>query len=214
MAPSVRRSAPSNEFNLIACLVALAIAGCNSHIETAEARLEKEYELHPGFKRPVAVAKFAGMVSIDGKRPQRGCRLFVILNDPEHLDAAVKSARPSHYAVCDRDGNFAFTTYERGDGVPPGKYVLTLVELHLPTSNSRGNLFNSARLQGGPRQYDQPDELKNLYNDPEKNLKQDTFKLDVQLPGKADYRFALAVAGKPPILKPGANALTGRPFLP
>jgi hypothetical protein len=213
MAPSVRRLAWSNEFTLLSCLIALIVAGCNSHVETAEARLEQEYELRPEFKRPFTVAKFSGKVSIDGKRPRSDCRLFVILNDPEHLDAAAKSARPSHYAVCDRDGHFAFTTYERGDGVPPGKYVMTLVELHLPTANARGNLFSLARMQHGPRQYDQPDELKNLYNDPEKNLKQDTFKLDVQFPGKEDYRFALAVAGKSPILKPGANAVTGRPFL-
>jgi len=67
-------------------------------------------------------------------------------------------------------------------------------------------------MQRGPRQYDQPDELKNLYNDPERNLKQGTFKLDVKIPGKEDYRFALAVAGKTPILKPGSYAVTGRPF--
>ena len=57
------------------------------------------------------------------------------------------------------------------------------------------------------------DELNNLYNDPDKNIKEGAFLLDVQLPGKDDYRFALAVAGKKPVLKAGPNAVTGRPFL-
>ncbi len=194
-------------------LLGIVATGCEHKVQTPQERLQLQYDTHPEFKQPHPVAKFAGQVSIDGKRPQKNCKLFVILHDPKHLDEAAKSPRPLHYAVCEIDGTFSFTTYDRGDGVPPGNYVVTFVELHEPPGTARGSLFRAARIRGGPRQYDQPDELNNLYNDPDKNMKQGPFVLDVNLPGKEDYRFALAVTGKKPILKPGPNAVTGRPFL-
>jgi hypothetical protein len=53
-----------------------------------------------------------------------------------------------------------------------------------------------------------PDELKNLYNDPDKNAKEEKFKLDLKLPGQEGYQVDLAVAGKEPVETPGPNAVT------
>jgi hypothetical protein len=53
-----------------------------------------------------------------------------------------------------------------------------------------------------------PDELKNLYNDPEKNKNDAAFLVDVQPPGRTDYQFDLSVAGKDPVIKPGPHAVT------
>jgi hypothetical protein len=53
-----------------------------------------------------------------------------------------------------------------------------------------------------------PDMLKNLYNDPEKNLKDPDFVIDLQAPGITDKTFNLRVVGKdsPPV--PGRYAIT------
>jgi hypothetical protein len=53
-----------------------------------------------------------------------------------------------------------------------------------------------------------PDELKNLYNDPEKNKNDPAFLFEVQPPGRTDYQFDLAVAGKDPVKTPGSYAVT------
>jgi hypothetical protein len=132
--------------------------------------------------------------------PASDAQLFVILNDPEHPEAAAHSKMPQLFTVCDPEGKFSFRTYFTGDGVVAGKYVVTFVALHPPAKSGRhvmgGSLFSS------------PDELKNLYNDPDQNAKQEKFNLDLQAPGKGDYEFDLAVAGMQPVETPGPNAWT------
>ena len=56
-----------------------------------------------------------------------------------------------------------------------------------------------------------PDELKNLYNDPDKNIQAANFNLNLAYPGKEDFQFDLAVAGKEAIATPGRNAIAGMP---
>ena len=164
------------------------------------------------FQLPSAVAKFAGRVTIDGKPPKKNCRLFVILNDPNHLEKNANGEEQSLFSVCDSNGNFAFSTYGLRDGVIAGQYVVTFVELH-PSPSKRTSVFFLPTSSRGPPpdRYRQPDELKNLYNDPDKNAKNPDFNLDLQPPGYAHYQFDLAVAGKKPVMEPGPNAVTGLP---
>ena len=91
----------------------------------------------------------------------------------------------------DSDGFFRFSSYGIGDGEPAGTYVIVFAAL------------TDKKKHG----YVGPDELKNLYNDPEKNEKIPEFKIDHKAPGKADYEFNLKVAGSEK-QTPGSQALT------
>jgi hypothetical protein len=188
---------------LAACLLlAAGLAGCNSSPSTSQA-LERQFKENPQLKK-ANVANFAGTVTVDGQPPAKDLLLFVILNDPQHLDENAHLRAPKMSALCDDKGHFAFSTYDIGDGVNAGEYVVTFVELHRPTS---GN--GARRLAGsGARHFVGPDELKNLYNDPDKNKSDPNFKLDLKPPGKADYRFDLVVANVEPVTTPGPNAVT------
>jgi hypothetical protein len=158
------------------------------------------------------VAKFAGQITIDGKPPTKGGKLFVILTDPSHLDEHARGTLPKFYAVCDADGHFAFGTYDlknKSDGVVAGKYVVTFAQLHkfVPKSaKTKGPSISERR--GGYEKYNLPDDLKNLYSDPDRNAKSPAFLLNLQPPGKDDYRFDLVVAGKVPLPKPAPHAVT------
>src|SRR5580704_2318275 len=109
-------------------LLALA-TGCD-RLQTAEQARQRQIHEHPQFELPSAVAKFAGRVTVDGKPPKRNCRLFVILNDPRHLEQTANGERPRLFVACEPNGEFSFTTYQPHDGVVAGKYVVTFVELH------------------------------------------------------------------------------------
>jgi hypothetical protein len=193
-------------------LVALAVmAGCGGHVQTAEEAMQKQLKANPQFHAPVPSAKFAGRVTADGQPPKEGCTLFVILNNPEHLDEARRKG-PKVFAMCDADGNFTFSTNSLGDGVVPGKYVVTFAELHRPGIDVVGGRRRVRIARGQPNVFEQPDELKNLFNDPDKNANLPEFKLDLQPPGRDDYHFDLAVEGKEPVEHPGPNAVTGVRF--
>jgi hypothetical protein len=75
---------------------------------------------------------------------------------------------------------------------------MTFVQLH-PSKGRVGGLVGLF----GP-----PDELKNLYNDPDVNAQLPQFKVDVAEPGKTDYFFDLKVEGKEPAATPGKRAVT------
>jgi len=138
-----------------------------------------------------SVYPLAGRVTIDGQAPQleQGYRLAVVLNDISKPDADV-TQRP--YVMCDPQGNFFFSTYDKGDGIVPGTYVVAFGVYRYKMKN--GLLA--------------PDKLNNLYNDPEKNAQIPQFKIEHKEPGKKDYEFDLQIAGKEPITKPGPKALT------
>lgn len=190
------------------CLFTTAIlAGCEKktsyQYQTADEAMQEQIRQYPQFHK-VNVAKFAGSVSVDGKPPAGKGRLFVILNEPEHFDQTAHGKGPLKYAPCDDAGHFSFSTYEPNDGAPVGKFVVTFVQLQRSRPGGR------AVGRGGPAIYWQPDDLKNLYNDPDVNAKEPRFTVNVEPPGKTDYHFDLAVKGKAPVTKPGPNAVTGR----
>ena len=125
-----------------------------------------------------ALGKFAGKVTIDSQPPSvpRGKALIVMLYDPKNPEKHVQ------YAACRKDGNFSFYTYTTGDGVRLGSYVVLFAEL--TASRQRGLV--------------QPDVLKNLYNDPDKNGQNKDFVITVDAQGKTDYDFNLQLVGKEP----------------
>jgi hypothetical protein len=169
-------------------LVALTslTAGCSSH-QTSQQALDAQLQtLHMD---KANLGKFAGKVTIDGLPPQveRGKKLLVFLYDQNHKD----KSKPPLYAQCGADGRFSFYTYTGNDGVPVGTYVVLFAEL--TASRSKGLV--------------QPDGLKNLYNDPDKNMQDPNFVVSVKQPGRTDYDFNLELAGKEPVASPGANAI-------
>lgn len=196
---------------LASAAVAVALCGCGSH-ESATQALDRQFKENPEFKRKTVVP-FHGTVLVDGQPPQTESKLFVILNEFEHLDANAHAEAPKLYATCDSNGDFAFTTYERGDGVAAGKYVVTFLELHDPGAvKGTGALaFKSGRRIAGGRVFKGSDELKNLYNDPDKNSKESRFVVDLKPAGtdKANdkFDFNLEVAGKDAV-PAGPNAVT------
>ncbi len=157
------------------------------------------------------IAKFAGTVTIDGQPPKKDCTVFVILTDANHLDENSHGQLPKHFAACNAEGKFAFSTYGRFDGVPAGKYALTFVELHKVVKRAGGGKRKTGSTVPGPSKdggggsggsFAFPDELKNLYADPDKHIKEPRFSLDLKPPGQEDYRFDLAVAGKETAKRP------------
>jgi|HubBroStandDraft_6_1064221.scaffolds.fasta_scaffold115982_2 hypothetical protein len=135
------------------------------------------------------VCEFAGKVTIDGQPPQldKKSKLLVMLYDPSKPDLPI-GRRPLE--TVDSDGSFAFHTYDRADGAPPGKYVVTFAQLKY--KKKRGFLG--------------PDQLKNQYNDPDRNAKIPEFNVDVQPPGKKDYEFNLTTPSE--ATAAGPKALT------
>ncbi len=94
-------------------------------------------------------------------------------------------------ATVDAKGEFSFSTYDPGDGVAPGKYVMVLLE----------KKFDKKKGYFGP------DLLKNLYNDPDANAKVADLKIDHEPPGKKDYAIDLKLAGRD-AGTPGPKAVT------
>jgi hypothetical protein len=181
---------------LAACFVVAAVLqGCSKN-QTAESALDAQLSSAKISKQ--ALAKFAGKVLVDGQPvTAKDLQVVVILNNANHLDENAHAAVPKLYEFVHDDGSFSFHTYEKGDGVPAGKYVVTFIEFHL---NAHGR-FRTMALRG-------PDELKNLYSDPDKNKDIPDFNIDLTAPGKTDYEFNLAVAGKEGPSQPGPNAVT------
>jgi hypothetical protein len=197
---SVRRAPLHSLMSIAACLfLGAACPGCN---ESQLDRAADEQAKQIGFAKQ-SLAKLAGRVTVDGQPPAGDTSLVVILNDPEHLDATANGKRPEVFTVCSGQGDFAIMT-------KPGKYIVTFVELHQfeprgerPVGRGLGPSGPMTRGNLLP-----PDELKNLYNDPDKNAKEEKFKLDLNLPGQEDYQVDLALAGKDPVATPGPNAVT------
>ena len=80
----------------------------------------------------------------------------------------VDKTTPSHsQATTDKDGKFAFDTYQKSDGVPAGEYVLTFLwgKLNLMTMSYGG-----------------PDKLKGRYSDPKKSEHKFTVEKGKQTP--------------------------------
>jgi hypothetical protein len=169
--------------------LALCCVGCGP--PNPQQRINAELE-RTGQKL-AAVAPLSGRVTIDGQPPSsilkdKSQKLVVMLCDVSKPDQ-----RPDHrpHVNANPDGSFRFASYGIDDGVPPATYVFVFAVL------------TDQRKQG----YVGPDELKNLYNDPEKNEKIPDFKIDHKAPGKSDYEFNLKLAGNENPT-PGSKALT------
>jgi hypothetical protein len=166
-----------------------SIAGCaKSSQQSLDAYLKQT-----GHTR-AEVFPLAGKVTIDGQpaRYVKPLRLVVMLYDASkpNLPAFRRPCRE-----CNADGEFSFNTYTQGDGLPPGNYVVTFAVLNVTMQGLKG-----------------PDQLKNLYNDPERNARNPAFKIDHGPPGKKDYLFDLKVDGQAAIEMPGPNSLTELPL--
>jgi hypothetical protein len=178
-------------FGLKAALIAvgLTIAGCGRR-ESADQSLDRA--LQESNRTRDATAKFAGKVTIDGQKPalERGQSLVVMLYDPQKPPG--NRQQLPRAARCRPDGTFAFTTYGTDDGAPVGNYIVLFAVLKPSKGGFRG-----------------PDGLMNLYNDPDKNDKIADYHLDLKAPGKTNWAFDLAFAGKDPVATPGPHAVTG-----
>ena len=144
----------------------------------------------------VDVFPLVGRVTIDGQPPEieRREAVIVMLFDATKHDLKL-SQRPRSSECDDATGKFAFSIYELNDGVKPGIYVIVIAKLAL------------SRL----RRYLGPDQLHNLYNDPDKNAQIAEFCIEHKAPGKTDYEFRLTVAGVEPVENPGPHAVTAIP---
>jgi hypothetical protein len=156
-------------------VLCLAAPGCNK-TQTPQQALDAQLDNLHVKKEPLG--PFAGKVTIDGQPPTvaKDKALVVMLYDPKNPDK-----RPL-YTGCGKDGRFSFFTYTTGDGVRLGSYIVLFAEL---------TITRRAGLRA-------PDELKNLYNDPDKNAQNKDFAVTVDAQGKTDYEFNLQIAGKDP----------------
>jgi hypothetical protein len=172
---------------LLGASLTLCALGCGD-TQAVSQRIKQQLAETKG--NVVAVAKFAGRVTIDGQPPSVPPRyvLVVILFDAKGKEAGHETI---YQTICDKEGRFEFTRYSKGVGVPPGSYTVLFVEL----MHRLGDRFTGA------------DELKNLYNDPDKS----PFQVELTTPGKTDWDFNLEVAGKDPVVKPGPHAVTRLP---
>jgi len=187
---------------MLALFVAVVLEGCSGR-PTEQQAVDEFFKNNPKSQaQRQDVVKFVGQVTVDGLAPPRDrSRLFVILNDPQKLEKPGRDGPTRLFTSCDEKGNFEFTTYAKGDGVPCGKYVVTFAQL-------RRSSKNGSRGGGLIQVFEGPDELKNLYNDPQKNRNEKEFAVEVQSPGKTDYEFGLSVAGKDPVPAPSEYAVT------
>jgi hypothetical protein len=162
----------------------LLCAGCG---QTSQQALDAQ--LQTLNLQKAKVAKFAGKVTIDGQPPssEEGEPVLVMLYD--RTDPAKN--KPPLAVDCRKDGTFEFYTYVPRDGVPEGSYVVLFAQL----------------AGGGGSSRTQPDALKNLYNDPDKNAQDRDFAVELKSPGRSDYAFSLKVANEDPG-KPGPHAVT------
>ena len=136
----------------------LLIAGCGP--QSAEQAFQKT--LAKSGMQLQSVYPFAGKVTIDHAPPKlenRNDQIVVMLNDPAKPDVPLIKRL---YVTTDPDGSFQFSSVRPGDGIPPGKYVVTFALLK--TQGEMG-------LVG-------PDRFNNLYNDPDKNGKIEEFTID------------------------------------
>lgn len=177
-----RRHPATRILELLGVFAFVWAVGCGPG--TADVRLKAE--LKRAGRTMDIVFPLAGTVTIDGRPPQGEGTLLVMLYD---LSTPKKPLEDRPCAACDQEGRFAFGTYTLDDGVKSGTYVLVFAQLR-----QRGN------------HYFGPDELKNLYNDPDKNAEIAEFKIDHKDPGKQDYSFDLKVAGRE-AAQPAANSL-------
>jgi hypothetical protein len=170
-------------FRRVLCACAVIAAGCAKPADHS-----RPGAFTQSGQRRVNVFPLAGKVTIDGQPPHVVWPdlLLVMLTDPSN---PILVGRPCRQ--CNEAGEFTFGTYTKDDGVAAGKYIVTFAVLRIT-----------------PRGVVGPDQLKNLYNDPDKNQQLPEFNIVHAAPGKRDYVFDLKVAGQEGGDSPGLKALT------
>jgi hypothetical protein len=166
-------------------LAVLLVAGCSSG-QSANQAIDKALE-NAGQKRS-ALYPLAGKITVDGIPPDLAEAEWIImtLKDP----ANPKADGPLR--LISRSGEFNFGTFGKDDGVKAGTYIATFSKLK----------------RGQHKEYPGPDQFLNLYDDPDRNLKEyPELKINHQPPGKKDYVFDLKIAGREAAAA-GANAVT------
>jgi|HubBroStandDraft_5_1064220.scaffolds.fasta_scaffold289739_2 hypothetical protein len=173
--------------------LALALAAGCTHRESADQALDKALAAQGASREHVA--KFSGIVTVDGQPPGIKVydkhRLVLMLYDPKTPPSA---GHPILFADCmpePNDGAFEFSTYDRGDGVAPGEYIALFVDM--PTSWGGG--------------YKGVDRFKNRFNDPDRNGKIEQFKVNLTEPGRGDWQFNLAT-DEPAPTAPGPKTVS------
>ncbi len=172
-------------------LAVLLVAGCSSG-QTYDQAIDKA--LANAGKTRSAVYPLAGKITVDGVAPDLAEAEWIVmtLKDPANPKA------DGRMAVISRSGEFAFGAFGKDDGVRAGTYIATFTKLK----------------RGQHKQYPGPDEFLNLYDDPDRNLKEyPELKIDHQPPGKKDYVFDLKIAGREAVAA-GPNAVTHFRHLP
>jgi hypothetical protein len=181
-------------WGILAGFAVLATSGCGR--SSAEQRLGVQLKAANVSKHDVV--PFAGKVLVDGLPAHTASlsqRTVLVLFDRAKPDLAVNQ-RP--IAECNPQGEFTFSTYGNGDGVKAGQYVVTIAQLPVESREGPKN--------GGL------DELKNRYNDPDKNAERPEFVVEHKSPGKSDYQFELKVAGEESVTSPAPRAVTQYPY--
>lgn len=93
--------------------------------------------------------KVTGKVAVDGEAPAAPVQISCI------PAAGMDEKTPTYSATETKpDGTFEIATYQQGDGVPEGDYLLT---------------FSSREMNVMKGQYTGPDKLKERYSDPKKS---------------------------------------------
>jgi hypothetical protein len=175
-----------------ALVIGLLAIGCGGEkTDPREKQLLKELG-----EAPKTLANVAGRVTVDGQAPAFGPEnpVQVILYE---LNNPPTPAKPPLYALCSEDGSFQFMARAREPGAPEGSYVILFAAL------------KHARIGS----YKEPDALKNLYNDPDKNQEDPNFKIDLKAPGKTNYEFDLKLADRTKVVTPGPHAITQLGFV-
>lgn len=119
-------------FPLTASLV-LSVLGCSGDEEP--------------YRKPTV--RVVGQIFVDGKPVPKTKPMKVEAHPVNGMDQEHPSVS---YGMTGEDGKFAISTYEQGDGLPPGDYTLT---------------FLWGKLDLISTQYGGPDQLKGRYSDPE-----------------------------------------------
>lgn len=102
---------------------------------------------HAYHKKPTA--KVTGRVTVDGKPP--GSPISITCHPEGEADVEHPTITQG---LTDNDGAFSLSTYEQGDGVPPGEYRLTFF----------WGKFNPISVS-----FSGPDQLKKRYDTPAKS---------------------------------------------
>jgi hypothetical protein len=163
----------------------LLVAGCSSGQATNQA-IDKAFETAGQKREPVY--PLAGKITVDGLPPDVAEREWIVmmLKDPANPQAN------GPIRLISGSGEFAFGTFAKDDGVKAGTYIATFSKLK----------------RGQQKEYPGPDRFENLYNDPDRNLKEyPELKINHQSPGKKDYAFDLRIAGREAAAA-GPNAVT------